>query len=79
MEKHKFESSLDNIASQNSWCPFCANNILCSKKKCETCLYKSLENHPKAQYWASSNNMKARDVFKGSSNLYDFVCEKGLK
>ena len=32
---HYFCAKLAHISSDNSWCPYCANHVLCTNHKCE--------------------------------------------
>lgn len=72
---HDFEISPNHI-SQGQWCCYCASKKLCDKD-CETCLDKSFQSHPRAQYWSSRNKLSPRQVFKYSQTNRYFVCENG--
>jgi hypothetical protein len=42
---HEFESALYKINVMNRWCPYCANQKLCEKKDCPSCLENSFALH----------------------------------
>ena len=71
---HEFEVSLNNITSSNSWCPYCANNKLCSDEDCAYCFDKSFTDTDKARFWSNKNNITSRLVFKNSNKKYWFNC-----
>ena len=77
---HQFESGLHSITGMKSWCPYCANppQKICKKKDCQTCFEKSFSSHEKSKYWSDKNDdVKPRQVFKGSNNKYWFNCDCG--
>ena len=71
--KHTFESSLHHIIT-GSWCPYCANQKLCDKEDCKTCLDKSFASHEKSKNWNKTNKNTPREVFKSSSKKVLFDC-----
>jgi hypothetical protein len=77
---HDFETMIRDI-SKNNWCPYCCFSPLkiCEDDDCKECYEKSFQSHPRSQYWNYEKNEKItpRQVFKGSSKKYWFICEKG--
>ena len=76
--KHDFEVSLNNIVSNNSWCPYCAtpSNKLCDNENCNDCFQKSFKSHKKSKFWDYKNNDgNPRDYFKNSTKKFWFICE----
>ncbi len=72
---HTFDSTLGNITSKNSWCPYCAGNKLCPDE-CDHCFNKSFASHPRAKNWNySKNNKTPREVFLFSHDKYWFDCD----
>jgi very-short-patch-repair endonuclease len=49
---------------------------LCDNENCDECFNKSFASHEKSIYWNKKNTIKPRQVFKGSSNVYYFNCDK---
>ena len=47
---HSFETTLNHITRQNSWCPHCVNKKLCDDVNCNHCLEKSFASHHKSEY-----------------------------
>mgnify|MGYP001163737053 CR=1 FL=1 len=82
---HEFESSLSHITCRNQWCPYCANQKLCSEDiLCYHCYSKSFASFDsltpsgnlKRDYWTSKNPLNPREVTKGSNKKYWFECDK---
>ena len=75
---HLFLCRLDNIVSNNSWCPYCSSppKMLCDDKNCKNCFEKSFASHSKNIYWSKKNNLSPRQCFKMSANKYFFNCDK---
>lgn len=73
---HTFESTLNPITSQDNWCPYCANKLLCDDENCVACYEKSFASHPRAQFWNDKKNgdVKPRNVFKCTHEKYNFKC-----
>jgi very-short-patch-repair endonuclease len=65
---------LNNISSNDYWCPFCANQKLCN---CNSCFSKSFASHSKYIFWDHGKNkdISPRDVFKNSDKKFWFKCE----
>jgi very-short-patch-repair endonuclease len=72
--KHEFTNSLNSISTNNYWCPYCVNQKLCDKEKCNICFEKSFASHNKAQYWSYKNILKPNQVFKSTGKKYIFNC-----
>jgi len=73
---HEFTSNLRHIKASNSWCPYCANQKLCDKNDCISCLDKSFAKHPRSQFWSNKNEKKPREYFFGSEQKVYFNCDK---
>jgi very-short-patch-repair endonuclease len=75
---HEFEKELNNIVSNNGWCPFCSSppQKLCDKEDCKVCFERSFASHEKAKYWNIKNELQPRFVFKISAKKYIFDCDK---
>jgi len=71
---HTFESALNKVSCSDSWCHYCANNLLCDDKDCKICYEKSFASHEKAKYWSDKNDVLPRDVFKSAHKKYYFDC-----
>lgn len=53
---HEFQAKLSDITSKNSWCPYCANKLMCNEKlKCKICHNKSFASINKSSYWSIKN------------------------
>lgn len=74
---HEFISSLNRIELDNSWCPYCTNQILCEDEKCKKCFEKSFASHEKSKFWSNSNKLKPRNIFKGTKDKFEFICVCG--
>jgi very-short-patch-repair endonuclease len=70
---HIFESALTKI-NNDRWCPYCANQKLCTNENCTICFEKSFSSHPKSLYWDNKNKVKPRELFLNSNNNYWFDC-----
>ena len=76
---HEFESALNHItSSNNTWCPFCGGQKLCSCIDCKICFEKSFISHERSKYWSVQNKETPREVFKCSDKKYLFDCDKCL-
>lgn len=73
---HTFNSQLNNVSRDKSWCPYCsiASPLLCSNNECSNCYTRSFASHPTSKYWSHNNIIIPRQVFKGSDNKYLFIC-----
>jgi len=71
---HEINKSLNDISSNNSWCGYCNNKILCEKENCIYCFEKSFESSDKNKYWSNKNSLLPRQVFKSTNNKYIFNC-----
>lgn len=73
---HSFTTAL-NIIVSGSWCPYCANKILCNDKECIICFEKSFASHPRSKYLdTKKNNKTARQSFKNSHEKNSFICSE---
>jgi very-short-patch-repair endonuclease len=75
---HDFETIISSITGKEPhWCPFCANQKLCTDNNCVSCYEKSFASQEKSKYWSSKNgDIIPRDVFKFSPSKYYFDCIK---
>ncbi len=75
---HEFEGVLSKISSDR-WCPYCckSSKILCNNKECKKCLERSFASNEKAQFWSEKNELKPREIIKGTSDKYIFNCTCG--
>lgn len=75
---HTFEARLSNVL-KGAWCPYCSDppKKLCNDDGCKSCKLKSFDSHLKAKNWSKRNEMKARNVFSNSGEIYEFKCECG--
>jgi very-short-patch-repair endonuclease len=56
----------------------CNSKRLCENEECQTCFEKSFAFYEKSKYWSEKNDdVKPRQVLKGSGNKYWFNCECG--
>jgi very-short-patch-repair endonuclease len=75
--EHEFQSCLSDITSKNSWCPYCANRVMCSSdKNCLTCQNKSFASIERRKNWSSKNKKKPNEVFKSTTEIFIFDCDK---
>lgn len=76
---HSFTIDLAHIIHGNSWCQYCANQLLCYDDNCKTCEDKSFKNHPKAKLWniEKNNRLLPRQIFNTSSLRFWFNCKCG--
>ena len=72
--QHSFLIRLSNITQNDSWCQFCANQILCENDDCISCFNKSLASQNCATNWSSNNTQSPRQIFKSSSTKKEFIC-----
>ena len=63
-------------SSQNSWCPYCANQRLCSDKTCRICFLKSFASQQKSIRWSNKNVLSTRDFSIFSNERAFFNCDK---
>jgi Probable Zinc-ribbon domain len=72
---HCFLVALYHV-SENRWCSFCSNKILCEDSKCEVCYTKSFASSDEAQFWSKKNCQTPRKVFKNSHKKFWFGCQE---
>lgn len=53
------------------------NKKLCNNKKCEECKNASFASVDKSKYWSDKNKISPREITKGSTLKFWFVCKKG--
>jgi very-short-patch-repair endonuclease len=73
---HTFEKSPNKIISQNTWCQYCAHQLLCNNQDCKMCFNNSFASNPKSEFWSKNNIKTPREVFIKSGNKYKFDCNK---
>lgn len=71
---HTFDISIDAITILNQWCQYCVNQKICKNKDCKECFDKSFASHPKSIFWNELNDLKPRDILKGTQIKYKFNC-----
>jgi very-short-patch-repair endonuclease len=73
---HIFDIEISKITTRNQWCGYCStpSRKLCDNINCISCFEKSFASHKNAIYWSNINKIKARNVFKNSSDKYFFDC-----
>ncbi len=74
---HVIIKSLNTISSKDTWCGYCNNKELCNDINCNKCFEKSFASHEKSIFWSDKNELKPRDIFKGTHNKYLFNCDCG--
>lgn len=75
---HNFSMSLSSITSKNNWCHYCCNppQLLCEEEECKICFERTFASQEKSKFWSAKNeNIKPRDLFKGSLSKYWFDCK----
>ncbi len=75
--EHKFSSTLNNITTNNSKCPYCNHNKICFDFNCDLCFnnsFASFENKDKLKCWSDKNQIRPRNVFKSTHIKYIFKC-----
>jgi predicted Zn-ribbon and HTH transcriptional regulator len=71
---HELEMMVKNV-SIGQWCKYCNGNGLCLSNDCEFCYNKSFASHPMAICWSNKNELKSREVLKGSDKKFWFNCK----
>ncbi len=71
---HSFQTQVASISDKNVWCSYCSNKKLCDDETCNQCFKKSFASHPKAKYWADTNEHSPRQYLKSSHTKHKFVC-----
>jgi very-short-patch-repair endonuclease/DNA-directed RNA polymerase subunit RPC12/RpoP len=72
---HTYEQRLSHITRGNT-CKL-HNRILCNfSKNCITCYEKSFASNDKSKYWSNKNVKQPIEIFKSSSNICIFDCDK---
>ncbi len=70
---HDFETQLC-IIKNDTHCPYCSNQRLCTNDTCTVCIAKSCASHEMAKKWSDKNIFKAREVFLQSNKKFKFNC-----
>lgn len=73
---HDFQARLADVTI-GTWCPYCANKIICKKIDCKICYNKSIESHIYAKYWSILNKESPRMIKIGTHKKYWFTCKNG--
>jgi very-short-patch-repair endonuclease len=75
--EHEFKASLSDITSKNSWCPYCANRLLCNKESnCKSCYNKSFASIERSKNLSTKNIKNPIEVFKSTAEKFWFDCDK---
>lgn len=73
---HTFKQKLSHITRGNT-CNYCHNRIMClPTKNCVSCHNKSFASVDRSKNWSSKNKKKPNEVFKSSSEIFIFNCDK---
>jgi len=74
---HTFESSLTNILTNDSWCPYCSTSggKLCDDLECEQCFDKSFAVSDRAQHLDPDYEVDSRTIFINSHTKLHFICD----
>ena len=81
---HSFEKIITAMTVNDTWCPYCANQIMCHEKNCKICYEKSFASFNGENFdgmkmidcWNyEKNKLIPRMVFKSSNKTYHFVCK----
>ena len=70
---HEINTS-PNIISSGNWCIYCSHQKLCDNLECNSCFENSFASHEKSIYWSDNNELKPRQVFKGTHQKIIFNC-----
>jgi very-short-patch-repair endonuclease len=74
---HSFISEPRLITTNNSWCSYCANRLLCNENlNCSSCCNKSFASIERSNNWSTKNKKKPIDVFKSTAEIFIFDCDK---
>jgi hypothetical protein len=72
---HPFLKSPNKIKN-DSWCGYCAHQLLCDEMMCLICFNNSFLSSGRAHEWSTLNEKSPRDVFKFSNLKYKLICSK---
>ncbi len=77
---HAFQSSLTQVSTKNTWCPYCANQKRCELEtieNCSLCFKKCFASHDKSKFWnlEKNNGIKALEISTSSDKKYWFRCD----
>ena len=74
---HEFISEPRLITTNESWCPYCANKLLCNKiLNCIICRNKSFASVDRNKNWSIKNKKEPIEVFKSTAEKFWFDCDK---
>ena len=74
---HEFQTCLSDISSKKTWCPYCANKLLCNEKlNCKVCHDKTFASIERSCCWSIKNKKKPNEVFKSTGAKFWFDCDK---
>ena len=74
---HDFQTGLSDIISKKTWCPYCANKLLCDENlNCKKCCNKSFSSIHRSKNWSIKNKQKPTQVFKSTAKKFWFDCDK---
>lgn len=73
---HTFYKRICHVTMDNSWCPYCSDQLLCGDIECTYCFEKSYAYHAGelAKHWSDRNTKKAHEVIRGSGTKYFHHC-----
>ena len=75
---HDINKKIEDIIIKGTWCYYCCKpqQKLCDDDNCEHCFNASFASHEKAEYWhpTKNNNIKPRNIMKGTHKKYWFKC-----
>ena len=73
---HEFESKLNNITSNETWCPYCSGRTLCGETDCKDCFKRSFASHEKSPCWSDNNSDKPIQCTISMNKKRIFNCDK---
>nr|WQM87181.1 putative endonuclease [Marseillevirus cajuinensis] len=75
---HEFSQKPDKLRDRKG-CPYCGGASICFDSECSFCWTESFAASPRAKFWSEDNNTAPRNIRKGCSKKYEFICEKNHK
>ena len=80
--RHTFASYPSGV-SNGTWCQYCAGKKRCNNDSCEPCFYRSFDScklltatgKRKVDCWSHKNEVKPRDIARGTHFKYTFSCD----
>jgi len=74
--KHTFKQKLSHITRGNT-CNYCHNRVLCHESKnCVYCFNKTFASIERSKNWSIKNKKQPVQVFKSTSEIFIFDCDK---